>query len=111
MNILIKLTCLIGLVIAPILGEGHGDEIKVNSAAATECCTDDKEKDACCESEGEANKNISASANMCDMSECSKMTKEECAAMCEAKGCSEEETAACLSKYDENGSWIVSTED
>jgi K(+)-stimulated pyrophosphate-energized sodium pump len=25
MNILIKLTCLVGLVIAPILGDGHGD--------------------------------------------------------------------------------------
>jgi len=26
MNILIKLTCLVGLVIAPILGGGHGHE-------------------------------------------------------------------------------------
>ncbi|MBG38731.1 MAG: sodium-translocating pyrophosphatase [Cryomorphaceae bacterium] len=108
MNILIKLTCLIGLVIAPILGSGHGDETNSKSTAVTECCTDDKEKDACCETEGEVNKNISASANMCDMSECSKMTKEECAAMCVEKGCSDEETAACLSKYDENGSWIGS---
>ncbi|MCH1402392.1 MAG: sodium-translocating pyrophosphatase, partial [Schleiferiaceae bacterium] len=27
MNILIKLTCLVGLVIAPILGDGHGDHV------------------------------------------------------------------------------------
>ena len=26
MNILIKLTCLVGLVIAPILGDGHGHD-------------------------------------------------------------------------------------
>ena len=46
---------------------------------------------------------MSASVNICDMTECSKMTKEECAAMCIEKGCSDVETAACLSKYDENG--------
>ena len=28
MNILIKLTCLVGLVIAPILGDGHGESKK-----------------------------------------------------------------------------------
>ena len=111
MNILIKLTCLIGLVIAPILGNGHGEESNVKTGAATECCTDDKEKDACCDTEGEAKKNVTASAKMCDMSECSKMTKEECSAMCADKGCSEEETAACLSKYDEEGNWKGTSED
>jgi len=35
MNILIKLTCLIGLVIAPILGEGH-NEIHVEEVAPVE---------------------------------------------------------------------------
>ena len=108
MNILIKLTCLIGLVIAPILGGSHGDETNLKSAAVTECCADETEKDACCETEDEVKKNMSASVNMCDMTECSKMTKEECAAMCIEKGCSDVETAACLSKYDENGSWIGS---
>ena len=108
MNILIKLTCLIGLVIAPILGGSHGDETNLKSAAVTECCADETEKDACCETEGEVKKNMSASVNMCDMTECSKMTKEECAAMCIEKGCSDVETAACLSKYDEKGSWIGS---
>ena len=34
------------------------------------------------------------------------MTKDECAAMCVEKGCSEEETAECLSHYDEEGKWI-----
>ena len=50
MNILIKLTCLIGLVIAPILGNGHSD-----TAKKAACCTE-----------------MSA--------ECSSMSKEECIA-------------------------------
>jgi K(+)-stimulated pyrophosphate-energized sodium pump len=58
MNILIKLTCLIGLVIAPILGNGHSDEGKKAS-----CCTE-----------------MSA--------ECSSMSKEECIAKgCTSKTC------------------------
>ena len=32
MNILIKLTCLVGLVIAPILGDGHGDKKEAGAA-------------------------------------------------------------------------------
>jgi K(+)-stimulated pyrophosphate-energized sodium pump len=82
MNILIKLTCLIGLVIAPILGSGHGDESQVIGAVTTECCTDGKEKDACCETEASSKKSdneahaaMIESVNKCDMSECSKMSK------------------------------------
>ena len=36
MNILIKLTCLVGLVIAPILGSGHGTEVEEGFATNTE---------------------------------------------------------------------------
>ena len=118
MNILIKLTCLIGLVIAPILGSGHGDESQVIGAVTTECCTDGKEKDACCETEASSKKSdneahaaMIESVNKCDMSECSKMSKEECAAMCKDKGCSEKETADCLSKYDNEGKWIGTKND
>ena len=39
------------------------------------------------------------------MSKCSTMTKAECAAMCAEKGCDAEETAACLSNYDDDGNW------
>ncbi|MFM6946025.1 MAG: sodium-translocating pyrophosphatase [Flavobacteriales bacterium] len=63
MNILIKLTCLVGLVIAPILGDGHGDK---KEASATKCeascsgqeaachgadatCESNNKKAACCE--------------------------------------------------------------
>ncbi len=87
MNILIKLTCLIGLVIAPILG-GH--------SATTEkgaCCSGDKKEVVCTESK-------------CDLSKCATMTKDECAKMCEANGCSEECKEKCMSQYDENGKYI-----
>ena len=87
MNILIKLTCLIGLVIAPILG-GH--------SATTEngaCCSGDKKEVVCTESK-------------CDLSKCATMTKDECAKMCEANGCSEECIEKCMSQYDENGKYI-----
>ena len=42
----------------------------------------------------------------CDMSECSKMSKAECAKMCDEKGCSPEEKAICMAHYDANGKWI-----
>ena len=101
MNILIKLTCLIGLVIAPILGDGHGDTTNAGVCASpnTECA---KGK-ACCDDKKEW------SASSCDMSKCSEMTKEECAAMCEEKGCSDEEKEKCMSMYDEDGKFIEDT--
>jgi K(+)-stimulated pyrophosphate-energized sodium pump len=85
MNILIKLTCLIGLVIAPILGDGHSSSTKA-------------EKGSCCKME------MSASG----VSKCgdlSGMTKEECIKMCKEKGCTAEETAKCLSHYDTSGKY------
>ena len=97
MNILIKLTCLIGLVIAPILGNGHGDDKNVGQAGT--------KMEACCKKDGakECHKDMKMK---CDMSKCAKMTKEECAKMCDEMGCSKEEKAICMSHYDENGKWI-----
>ena len=86
MNILIKLTCLIGLVIAPILG-GHGA-----TTGHGACCS--KTEMVCCDSA------------KCDLSKCADMTKEECAKMCEDNGCSEECKAKCMAMYDENGKFI-----
>jgi len=106
MNILIKLTCLIGLVIAPILGSGHDSEKKVNPACGTKmeachgkdkACCKDKEAKACHGKEMKMK---------CDMSKCAKMTKEECAKMCDEKGCSPEEKAICMSHYGKDGKWI-----
>jgi K(+)-stimulated pyrophosphate-energized sodium pump len=105
MNILIKLTCLVGLVIAPILGDGHGGEKKAGATCATkmEACHG-KEK-ACCKKDAakECHKDVKMK---CDMSKCAKMTKEECAKMCDEMGCSKEEKEICMSHYDANGKWI-----
>jgi len=106
MNILIKLTCLIGLVIAPILGSGHeggnkesgcGTKCEMNEGKCHSHCKDKKEcqGESCCNDK----------ETKCDMSKCSKMTKDECAKMCDENGCSEEEKAICMAHYDENGKW------
>ena len=91
MNILIKLTCLIGLVIAPILGNGgnggEGKEMK---------CT--IEMKSC--SEGEM-------MGKCDMSKCATMTKDECAKMCDEMGCSPADKEMCMSHYDADGKFIA----
>ena len=93
MNILIKLTCLIGLVIAPILGSGHHDVKEANGCDTTKCEMID-------------GKCVPINTGKCDMSQCAKMTKEECSKMCDSKGCSPEEKAMCLSNYGEDGKWI-----
>ncbi|MBP9792532.1 MAG: sodium-translocating pyrophosphatase [Flavobacterium sp.] len=83
MNILIKLTCLIGLVIAPILGGHSAGTAKEDCCAKTEKC-DMKEM-------------------KCDMTKCATMTKEECAKMCDDNGCSPKEKEMCLSHYGADG--------
>ena len=97
MNILIKLTCLIGLVIAPILGNGNvsagGNKYdKMEMMMQSKCpMMNGKE----------------AMPMGCDMSKCATMTKEECAKMCDEKGCSPEQKAMCMSHYDANGKFIA----
>ena len=88
MNILIKLTCLIGLVIAPILG-GHGATDKTSAYLG-----DNKTEMVCKEGK-------------CDLSRCATMTKDECAKMCEANGCSDACKEKCMAQYDESGKYIA----
>jgi K(+)-stimulated pyrophosphate-energized sodium pump len=90
MNILIKLTCLIGLVIAPILGNGTHNAPKV-MIMKMECA------------EG-------TMMGKCDMSKCAKMTASECAAMCDSLKCTPEQKEICLAHYDANGKFIASNE-
>ena len=87
MNILIKLTCLIGLVIAPILGNGSHDG--ENNAT---------------------NMKMEYSSQMmgkCDMSKVATMTKEECAAMCDSLKCTPAQKEMCLSHFDANGKFVA----
>ncbi|RXR21328.1 sodium-translocating pyrophosphatase [Flavobacterium amnicola] len=83
MNILIKLTCLIGLVIAPILGGHSAGKAKEDCCAKVEKCEIKMMK--------------------CDMTKCATMTKEECAKMCDDNGCTAEEKEMCLSHYGADG--------
>jgi K(+)-stimulated pyrophosphate-energized sodium pump len=87
MNILIKLTCLIGLVIAPILGNGHQEKKAVAIEIKTMECSEMMGK--------------------CDMTKCATMTKDECAKMCDSLGCSAAEKEMCLSHYDESGKFVA----
>jgi K(+)-stimulated pyrophosphate-energized sodium pump len=89
---------LVGLVIAPILGSGHGDEQENDSCLGKQKC----EVKANCD----WSKCQDTKAMTCDLSKCAKMTKEECAKMCDEKGCSPEEKAMCLSNFDKDGKWI-----
>ena len=92
MNILIKLTCLIGLVIAPILGSGQHDTKKA-IGSETKCEMVD-------------GKCITSTTGKCDMNQCAKMTKDECAKMCDSLKCTPAEKMACLSYYGKDGKWI-----
>ena len=113
MNILIKLTCLIGLVIAPILGDGHGEhnQAGVCSGEQTECSSEKsscEDKSSCSKDAKscDSKKDACHSDSKCDMSKCADLTKDECASMCDDKGCSAEEKAMCMSLYNEAGEFI-----
>jgi K(+)-stimulated pyrophosphate-energized sodium pump len=108
MNILIKLTCLIGLVIAPILGNGVSENsAKDSCCTGTEKCASMTKEE--CEEKGCTNTTCEhmngATAGKCDMSKCATMTKDECAAMCDKNGCSPEDKAKCMAMYDDNGKY------
>jgi K(+)-stimulated pyrophosphate-energized sodium pump len=91
MNILIKLTCLIGLVIAPILGN------ESSKNAIPQCALPAKEMKCDMKAMG------------CDMTKCATMTKEECAKMCDDKECSPEQKEMCMSHYDADGKFVAPT--
>ena len=103
MNILIKLTCLIGLVIAPILGSGHHDTKGSNGCDKTKCEMKDGK---CAPSSCGKKENCHASMGKCDMNQCAKMTRDECAKMCDSLKCTPAEKTACLSHYGKDGKWL-----
>lgn len=77
MNILIKLSCLVGLTLAPMLGHHQQGKAAIGSSKnKTECCA-------------------TAATGKCDMAKCAEMTEEECAKYCEEMNCTAEEKAAC----------------
>ena len=103
MNILIKLTCLIGLVIAPILGSGHHDTKGSNGCDKTKCEMKDGK---CAPSSCGKKENCHAAMGKCDLSKCATMTKDQCAKMCDSLKCTSAEKTACLSHYGKDGKWM-----
>ena len=111
MNILIKLTCLIGLVIAPMLAVGDSNEDggeTVCSGENKECCAKKKSCDSgakACKGDWDPKK-CHMEGMKCDLSKCSEMTKEECRANCEKERCSAEAIEMCMSMYNEAGEFV-----
>jgi K(+)-stimulated pyrophosphate-energized sodium pump len=95
MNILIKLTSIVSLIIAPYISGGNGI---LGASGDKNCCKTGTEQ---CSDHGAAQK--------CDMSQCATMTKEACAKHCDSVGCSPEEKAECMKLYDKDGKYIGKT--
>lgn len=95
MNILIKLTCLVGLTLAPLLG--HHAATKGDACCGkpqTECCS--AEMAALCEAEG-----MECDPANCDPEKCKGMTREEkVAKCCKSKAAGGEETGEQTSEED-----------
>ncbi|MDX2359186.1 MAG: sodium-translocating pyrophosphatase [Crocinitomicaceae bacterium] len=104
MNILIKLTCLIGLVIAPILGNGHGDSASTCDGEKSECCAGEEKSD--CTADQDACHGDWSEEMTCDMSKCKEMTLDECMAHCDEMGCSDEEREIFKKHYDADGKFM-----
>ncbi|MEY4003176.1 MAG: hypothetical protein RIT07_1218 [Bacteroidota bacterium] len=94
MNILIKLTSIVSLIIAPYISGGNGI---LGASGDKNCCKTGTEQ---CSDHGAAQK--------CDMSQCATMTKEACAKHCDSVGCSPEEKAECMKLYNKDGKYIGS---
>src|ERR1035437_5944905 len=95
MNILIKLMSIVSLVIAPYIAVNSSE----GAGMSKECSMMKKE----CPMMGSS---CTSMKSKCDMGKCATMTKEECAKMCEEKGCSGEEKAYCMSMYGADGKFI-----
>ncbi len=105
MNILIKLTCLIGLVLAPILGNGNheeGNDVHAGCATKVEQCHSKKGQDChevtdkCCKGD---EKSCKKDDEKCSKGEacCKEEKKDDCKKSCETKGkgCSKEKEGCC----------------
>ncbi len=93
MNILIKLMSIVSLVIAPYIAVTSSEGGKEACGMKKECMMGGEEMSGGC----------MGMNNKCDMSQCAKMTKEECAKMCDEKGCSPEQKTFCMSMFDADG--------
>ena len=94
MNILIKLMSIVSLVIAPYIAVVSAEKgIDAACGMKKECTM------------GEMNGSCDMMSK-CDMSKCASMTKEECAKMCDEKGCTPEEKSYCMGMYGADGKFV-----
>lgn len=103
MNILIKLTSIVSLIIAPYIA-GKGGIMGGKSGAGDHC----KPKSECCQDK--KGHHGSKMIGKCDISVCSTISKDSCMKMCKANGCSDEELKECMAMYGADGKWIGSKE-
>lgn len=109
MNILIKLMSIVSLVIAPYIAMNNAEAGMDNCHGdmPAECSMGgmhgDHMMNGSCDMKG---MHDGCPMSKCDMSMCSKMNKEECAAMCDKMGCSETEKAYCMSMYGADGKFV-----
>lgn len=89
MNILIKLTSIVSLIIAPYISVNGGENMGAGH----------------CKQGHEMHCGKGKMGN-CDMSKCATLTKEQCAKMCDSLGCDSASKAACLSHYDASGKFV-----
>ena len=54
---------------------------------------------------------VTSTTGKCDMNRCAKMTKDECAKICDSLKCTTAEKSACLSYYGADGKWIGAKKD
>jgi len=101
MNILIKLMSIVALVIAPYLPVSS--VTKGNSGCNQQ--TEMGMEKSCCKKGGNA-----MDYGACNIEDCAKMTKEECAAHCEKMGCDSIQKANCMALYNEAGEYIGNKE-
>jgi K(+)-stimulated pyrophosphate-energized sodium pump len=117
MNILIKLTCLIGLVIAPMLGGSHGSsdkkacctpqekvahEAACAKASHADCDYKAGSNKACCSKEAMAAHIAKCDKDVADHSTCCKKegNKKKCCAGKDKKECKKEDTEETTSSVD-----------
>jgi len=108
MNILIKLTSIVSLIIAPYIAVG-GDAC----AEGDDCCKDKTEMTSTLKNSDKqcTAKSTNEDGSCCDMSECAGLTLAECMKKCDEKGCSDAQRAECIKMYDKDGKYIGKKEE
>jgi K(+)-stimulated pyrophosphate-energized sodium pump len=97
MNILIKLTSIVSLIIAPYIA-GKGSDMQMGHGKKNH-------KDGC-HSEMHKHHGKHHATGKCSHADMAKMDKDACAKMCDSLGCDSTEKAACMKHYNDKGAFV-----